>query len=673
MVFAKRSTNMKSEILIRLKELADSDDVLASKKEFNELKSQLQNLLEHGIVSVHEEEPKASEESTTKSVKTAADAAKDVTPEAIGTVDKTDVPANAISESTTLANAKPAGDAAKEESPEIAVTTDAPEVTTLEKIESDPQTPLDSNKASETLDETESKKHEEKDSEPEDLQEIRGELQELTDKFKEKLRQLRETKVKLEKETVDEARKILIEMKELVAEEEDIGKAFARFNDIMQHWKSLPKVSNDDYRELNADYNKYVEQFFYNINIYKELKELDLKHNLDEKNAVLADQKKLLDENDIRLLEVEVRLNQDRWNEIGPTHKEDWNKMKGEFWDTTRSVYSKIQEFYDGRREEQDKNLEAKKLLLEKVRHITSLELKSAKKWQDKSHELIEVQKEWKMIGFVPKAQSGELWREFKVLCDLFFTNKRNHFDDLRGAQNDNKDKKLALLKQANELKESEDWKEASHSLIQLQQKWKEIGPAHQKDENKLWRQFRESCDEFFKRRNEHRAGRGDREQESLKGKEELLAELSAWNPEKGNRNENIAALKGFGEKWRAIGFVPFDKKDEISSKYKELMDEKYGALDIDNNERKKIRLEEKIETLKESDKSDLLIRREQDHVRNKISKLNSDIIQFENNMGFFAKSKGADKLKEEVEKKVERARKEIESLKEQLSILRDA
>ena len=602
---------MKSEILTRLKELADSDDVLANKKEFNELKSQLQNLLDHGIASVHEDSTETQSESTTETEDANAEEPVESS-QAVSPQEK----------STTAEE----GETESEQSPDVA-----------------------------------------------GLQEIKKELQELTDKFKEKLRQIKEARLKLEKETVEEARKILAEMRLLVAEEENIGKAFSRFNEIMQHWKSLPKVSNDDYRDLNADYNKYVEQFFYNINIYKELKELDLKHNLDEKNAVLSDQKKLLDENDIRILEVEVRLNQERWNEIGPTFKEEWDKIKGEFWETTRAIYGKIQEFYDGRREEQGKNLEAKQQLLEKVRHIESLDLKSAKKWQDKSNELIQIQKEWKMIGFVPKSQSNELWKEFKKLCDSFFSNKRKHFEELRTVQNENKDKKLALIHKANELKDSDDWKEVSQSLIHLQKQWKEIGPAHQRDENKLWRQFRNSCDEFFKRRNEHRDGRGDREKENLKAKEDLLVEISSWTPEKGKRDENIAALKDFGEKWRHIGFVPFDKKDEIGSKYKELMDQKYQALDIDNNERKKIRLEEKIETLKESNKSEVLLRREQDHVYNKISKLKSDIIQFENNMGFFAKSKGADKLKEEIEKKIERAKKEIESLKEQLSIIRDA
>jgi len=600
---------MKSEILNRLKEIANSDDVLSQKKEFNELKSQLQNLLDHGIAAVHEDE--RQEEAETSSVDQAEESGPDDPSESVTTSEEKTTP------------------------------------------------------------EFDSKEEAAEDSEG--LEEIRNELHEVSTKFKEKVKQLKEAKAKLEQETVEEAQKILAEMKELVAEEENIGKAFARFNEIMQHWKALPKVSNDDYRDLNADYNKYVEQFFYNINIYKELKELDLKHNLDEKNAVLTDQKKLLNENDIRLLEVEVRMNQERWNEIGPTFKDEWDKIKGEFWETTRAIYGKIQEFYDGRREEQEKNYEAKKQLLEKVRHIASLDLKSAKKWQDKSNELKAIQKEWKMIGYVPKAKSGELWKEFKSLCDTFFDNKRKQFEELREVQNANKEKKVALLEKANELKDSEDWKETSHALIRLQKEWKEIGPAHQRDENKLWRQFREACDSFFKRRNEHRDGRGDREKANLEAKEALLSELEKWSPEKGERDKNIAALKDFGEKWRQIGFVPFSKKDEIGSRYKNLMDEKYQALDIDTNERKKIRLEEKIETLKDSNKSDVLIRREQDHVRNKISKLNSDIIQFENNMGFFANSKGADKLKEEVEKKIEKARREIDALKEQLSMLRDA
>lgn len=604
---------MKSEILNRLKELANSDDVLECRKEFNELRSQLENLLDHGIASVKEE---------------------------VNFTEDTED----NSENDVAANHK--------ENIESAVGDSSQEI--VEKPE--PELPK-----------------EEASEEVEEIEQLKKELHESVSLFKDRLKNAVREKEELEKTTVAKARDLLEEMKKLVENEENIGKAFARFNEIRQNWKDLPKVSNDSYRDLNAEYNKYVERFFYNINIYKELQELDLKHNLEEKKTILEDQKKLLDENDIRLLEVEVRLNQDRWNEIGPTFKEEWDKIKGDFWETTRAIYAKIQEFYEGRREEQEKNLEAKKKLLDQARHISTLELKSAKKWQDKSNELIEIQKAWKMVGFVPKEQSAEIWKEFKSVCDAFFDRKRKHFEDLRKVQNANKEAKMDLLKRASELKDSEDWKETSAILIALQKEWKQIGAAHQRDENKMWREFREACDHFFKRRNEFRSGRGDREKENLQKKESLLDELSAWEPKGDGKSDDLADLKEFSERWRQIGFVPIDRKDEINEKYKSLLDEKYEALNIDKAEQKKLRFEEKIETMKESSKGDFLIRKEEDHLRNKIHKLESDIIQFENNMGFFANSKGADKLKQDVERKIERAKSEIKSLEEQLELLRNA
>jgi len=613
---------MKSEILKRLKELADSENALSHQKEFFELRSQYQNLLEHGIAALQ--------------------SAPDIPEQEIEVEIKVDEGPESVSE----------------------------EEPTGEQISAEPKEYQEKNENSSDGDATAENHPVETNSE---LINAQKELTDITSNFKNKIKTLKEAKAKLEKETVEEAKKILSEMKELVAQEENIGKAFARFKEIMDHWKALPKVSNDDYRDLNIEYNKYVEQFFYNINIYKELKELDLKRNLGEKRTILDRQKKLLDENDIRLLEMEVRVNQDRWNEIGPTYKEEWDKIKVEFWETTRGIYNKIQEFYDSRREEQQKNLASKKSLLERVRHIVSLELKSSKKWQDKSNEIKEIQKEWKMIGFVPKAYSSEIWIEFKKLCDSFFENKRRHFDSLRTVQNENKEKKLSLLEKAVSLKDSENWKETSDALILLQKQWKEIGPAHQRDENKLWRQFREACDAFFQKRNEHRAGRGDRELENLKNKEALLTEIKAWLPEAGKQSENISALKAFGDRYRQIGFVPFREKDRIGAAYKEVMDKKYGALDVDAQERKKIRLEEKLESIMSSDQSDVLLRKERTFIQNKITKLQSDITQFENNMGFFAASKGADKLKEDIERKIGKAKKEIDALKEQLSLIKNA
>jgi DNA repair exonuclease SbcCD ATPase subunit len=156
-----------------------------------------------------------------------------------------------------------------------------------------------------------------------------------------------------------------------------------------------------------------------------------------------------------------------------------------------------------------------------------------------------------------------------------------------------------------------------------------------------------------------------------LKQKENLLAELEKWEPKEDSNP--LKELKEFSKKWRNIGFVPIDKKDEINAKYKELLDSKYEAMDIDKAERKKLKLEEKIESLKDSSKGDYILRKEQDHIRNRINKLENDIIQFENNMGFLAQSKGAEQLKEEVQRKIEKARQEIEALQEQAQMLKNA
>jgi len=496
-----------------------------------------------------------------------------------------------------------------------------------------------------------------------------AEFKELASAFKAKLSAARTALKRIEEETVATAKDLLSELQNLVENEENIGKAFAGFNAIQEKWKSLPKVSNDNYRDLNAEYNKLIERFFYNINIYKELKELDLKRNLEEKHKVLETQKNLLDVNDIRLLEVEVRMNQDRWNEIGPTFKEEWDKIKDEFWEVTRTIYKKIQDFYNLRKEEQERNLEVKKELLETVKQIEALDLRAHKKWQEKTKEVIELQKKWKLVGFVPKDKAKSIWKEFRQTCDSFFEKKRAHYAEIHKEQNAHKEAKEALLKEAEELKDSTEWKETANRLIKLQKQWKEIGAAHQRDENRLWKKFRAACDHFFEARNAQKVEDSVHEKENLQAKEELLKKLEAFAPNPSDKSA-IEELKSFSESWRQIGHVPFKEKDKVNKAYKQLMDEKFAILKVDKREKQQIRFEEKIDLLKSSDAKDKLVRKEQDFIRSKISKIESEINQYENNLGFFANSKGAEKLKEEVMKKIDKAKEDVDALYAQLEVL---
>lgn len=527
---------------------------------------------------------------------------------------------------------------------------------------------------SETAEKTEAKGLEEPNGAEEsvDIDAIKSRYKEITSAFKAKVAQARQELKRIEDETVATAKHLLEELETIVANEENIGKAFAGFNAVQDKWKSLPKVSNDNYRDLNADYNKLAEQFFYNINIYKELKELDLKKNLEEKLKVLEDQRKLTTEADIRLLEVEVRLNQDRWNEIGPTFKEEWDKIKDEFWSITRSIYKRIQDFYNQRKEEQEKNLEAKKEILQKAKYFENLELKSPKKWQEKTKDIIELQKEWKLVGFVPKEQLKPVWKEFRAICDAFFEQKKQHFQAIKAEQDANKKAKEALVAVVEEWKTSTDWKTATDHIIAAQKQWKEIGAAGPKEENWLWRKFRAGCDHFFQARTADKAEEVEQQADNLKEKTALLEALEAFEPDTKKIPESIEQLKEYAEKYRSIGHVPFKEKDSINKTYRKLMDEKYALLKIEKSEKEKLRFEEKISNIKSADSKDRLVQKEMDHIRSKISKIESEINQFENNLGFFANSKGADKLKAEVMKNIDKAREEVDGLYRQLDMLNE-
>lgn len=617
---------MKAEILAKLEELLKTDDVLSAQKDFKQLSAQFKSLAE--ITPAQKTDSEVEKKDDGESSK---EEKKDGEPNEKDPSHKAEV---AIGESS---------DRKEPES-----------------------TPFDNN----DRDEGDEDGDDEADDSGAVLDELDKKFKDISAQFRDKVAAARKEKEKIEKEAVDKARELLGKMESLVENEKNIGKAFSGFSEIQEQWKALPKVSNDAYRDLNAEYNKFVELFFYNINIYKELKELDLKHNLEQKQIVLENQKKLLDVNDIRLLEVEVRLNQEKWNEIGPTFKEEWDKIKDEFWTITREIYKRIQDFYNARKEEQVKNLEKKKELLVQAERLADLDLKSQKKWREKTKDVIDIQKHWKMIGFVPKEEAGPLWKKFRSTCDKFFDRKRAYFDDLHKEQDANKAEKEKLVAKAEELKDDTNWKETSSVLINLQKKWKEIGPAHQRDENKLWRKFREACDHFFQARKGQKQEETEEFKKNLEKKEAVLKELEGFEPTD-DRAKNVETLKGFGAKWREIGHVPYKQKDKINKKYSDLMDTKFSALKIDKSEKEQIRFEQKLENLKSNDDEHML-RKEQEQIRNKISKLKSEINQFENNMGFFADSKGAEKLKKEVEKKVERAQHEIDTLKDRLMMLRD-
>jgi hypothetical protein len=666
---------MKAEIIASLEQLLESDDIIEVQKEFKKLSTQYKSLLKSPVKEADEngravDSPHSSAQRP-EPVDSAAESkseftSSDAPSEHGGDIHKADTEkaADASSSSESIEKEeKPTADANTEGVGEQIDIPSAPKESISPIKDVDPNEPIPT---------TDVENSPNKPSSEDIVDPLDERFHILAETFKAKLQEAKVARKKAEEETLAKAKDLLEELEKLVSNEENIGKAFSGFNAIKEHWKALPKVSNDDYRELNMEYNKLVERFFYNINIYKELKDLDLKHNLEQKLLVMEDHKKLLDLNDIRLLEVEVRMNQDRWNEIGPTFKDDWEKLKDEFWTITRAIYSKIQVFYDQRREDFEKNFEAKKALLEEARRLEVLELKSPKKWQEKTKAVIDLQQRWKMIGFVPKEKAGPIWKEFRKTCDAFFEKKRQHFAEIHAVHEANRIAKEQLVTQAEHLKDSQEWNESSNALIKLQNDWKKIGPAHQRDDNALWRRFRAACDHFFTSRNAQKSGEVAEQSENLVKKKALIEKIEAHQPGT-DSSTNIEQLKAFGEEWRAIGHVPFKEKDAINKLYKKVMDHQFDSLKIERKERQKMQFEEKVENLKEARGGDRLLQKEEDFIRNKINKIKAEINQYENNMGFFANSKSAEKLKEEVIKKIDKAKSEVDELQEQLQLLRNA
>jgi hypothetical protein len=494
---------------------------------------------------------------------------------------------------------------------------------------------------------------------------------ELIDKYNDKRAQLLDKILGEEEENAKIKQGLITEFKTLIQEEEHIGKAFREFNNIRDRWNAVGRVAAKHHHNLQQEYSNLMDLFYYNINIYKQLQEHDLKRNLELKLAVLEQLKSIQNEPILKKLDEGVNICIQQWNEIGPTAREEWDKLKEEFWSLVRESNAKIRSYYDSQREQQEANLNQKIGLVEKAKAVSETVAEDLKGWQEKTDEIIALQEEWKSIGYATKEKNEEVWKQFRKACDRFFEQKRGFFDVIRKEQEVVAEKKEALIAEVEKLKDSTEWKKATDAIILLQKQWKESGSTSQKLEQKLWRKFRTACDAFFATKKKHFSGLDNRQADNLKQKEAVIAELKAYEMT-GDKINDLTALKEISQKFNEIDHVPFKEKDRVYNEFREAMDEKYRTIKMDRTEREKIDYKSRVENLKSGD-NDNQLRKEEKFTRDKMEKLKAEVIQFENNLGFFANSKGADALKKEVEKKIAKTRDEIESLKEKLKMLRNA
>ncbi|MDQ3100151.1 MAG: DUF349 domain-containing protein [Bacteroidota bacterium] len=492
-------------------------------------------------------------------------------------------------------------------------------------------------------------------------------FKQLLDSFNQRVNDIRRKKAKEEADNLAAKKAIMEEMKAMIAGEENIGTAFQRFSELQEKWKTIGPVPQQAYRELQADFSHLRDEFFYHIKIYKELRDHDLRKNTALKQALISDLESLGQKDGVKELEQGVKEYQEKWHQIGPVVREEWESIRDQFWNATRTVYDKIHEHYRARRAEHETNLQAKQHLVEKVLAIGTPNVEAgAKEWKQLTEEVLEAQQAWKAIGFATKKDNERIWKEFRNACNAFFDAKKEYFDKLKDQFKDAREKKQALLQEALELKDSTEWRKSADKLKNLQQQWKEAGSAGPRDENKLWNKFREACDSFFKNRKQQFEQADAEQAVHAQEKEALLAEIDAYEMS-GDRNKDVENLKAFSLRWMNSGRVSPKQYDAFSTRYRAALDKQYGKLKMEGDERRKMQFNNRVEDIKSSGDPKFALEKETRFIKRKIEELETERRQIENSMGMFNfKSASGEAMKKDMEGKIEKLNRDVERLKVQ-------
>ena len=492
-------------------------------------------------------------------------------------------------------------------------------------------------------------------------------FKQLLDTFNQRVNDIRRRKAKEEENNLAAKNSVMEELKALISGEENIGNAFQRFNDLHEKWKSIGPVPQHSYRELQSDYSHLRDEFHYHIRIYKELRDHDLRKNTALKQALISDMAAVAQKDNVKELEQLVREYQEKWHQIGAVVKDDWEAIRDGFWNATRTVYDKINEHYKARRAEHEANLAAKYALVEKVTVLTTnLEVAGAKEWKALTEQVLELQNAWKGVGFATKKDNERVWKEFRNACNVFFDAKKAYFDKLKDQFKDAREKKQALLAEAQALQNSTEWRQTADKLKALQQSWKEAGSAGPRDENKLWNKFRDACDAFFKSRKNTFEKQDAEQAVNAQEKEALIAQIDAFVLS-GDRNKDMEALKAFSLSWMNSGRVSPKLFDTLNERYRAALDKQYGQMKMEGDERQRMRFQNHVDDLKTGPDGKFNLERESRFIKRKIEDLETEKRTMERNMGMFSfKSASGEEMKKDMEKKIEKLVRDMERLKVQ-------
>lgn len=483
--------------------------------------------------------------------------------------------------------------------------------------------------------------------------------------FRDELKRKKEKRKIEEKENTETKKQILKEFQNLINSKEKLSDLASGIKEIKNRWNKIDNVSIPNEHSLQREFSKLNEAFNYNFNIYKELKENDLKRNFSLKNQIIYEIKELAKIKDIKKVQTELKLLQTKWEEIGPTFKEHWDEIKKNYWAEVNLIQKRIREFYNNLKTSLKENLDIKNKLIQEAKKLVNEDISNSKKLESVTSQFKRLQENWKKTGPVPRNISDKIWKEFRSYFDEFFAKRKEILNIEKGQLKENYNSKLLLIETAK--KYVENVANDSNPLLikKLQEKWKNIGHSGRFAEQKLWKKFRIQCDNFFDAKNKNKNAILNKEKENLKSKISLLDEI------KKETKINFSKIMDFINRFQEVGEVPRKKSSDISKQFDEIISLFCSNNKFSSEENHQIKRAVKASFLSNSSNPDKAFIDEKNRINKLINQTIKETTQLENNLGFFSNAKG--KMFDDFQVKIQKNNEKITDLRDELKKLSEA
>ena len=471
------------------------------------------------------------------------------------------------------------------------------------------------------------------------------------------------------KNNLQTRQEIIEELKGLINVEENINTTYKHFKELQEKWRNAGSIPRANYNDIWKTYHHHVEIFYDFLDLNRDLRDLDFKHNLEEKEKLIARAEALAEEQDVSKAFRELQVLHKIWKEdIGPVDREHREDVWSRFSSATKVIHDKRQEYFKNLDSIYEDNLKVKNEIIEKIINVSLKTAASHGEWQRQIKEIEALRESFFNAGKVPAKVNESTWASFKEAVRAFNRNKNAFYKNLKKEQQSNYEKKLALVELAESLKDSDDWKKTTPILKKIQDDWKKIGHVPRKFSDKIWNDFKNACNHYFDRLHAQQNEANKGEFAAFEAKKEFLDKLNEFTIS-GDQEKDLEAVMTYISEWKEIGRVPHNKKS-IESKFNKILDALFRKMNIDKKEVELIKYSNKLEQLA-SGNEERLIENERLFLRRKIDELNSSIRQLENNLQFFSNASEDNPLVKDVVKNINAYKSDLEVLKEKLKKLR--